>query len=152
MTDAISAPISGQPASDTVRKAQLAQAVQQEVVAGGRVDAQGDYDALIRYRRQIHPVQRLVLALVTFGLWGIAARIMYRSHQFIKQMTPLTAFGARLRGAGAYHVLNLIFTLVTFGLWGVIVTRVRHRARRLGEHTVALDVDELGNVRRQPVV
>jgi hypothetical protein len=89
MTDAISEPISGQPASDTVRKAQLAQAVQQEVVAGGRVEAQGDYDAVIRYRRQIHPVQRLVLALVTFGLWAISARIMYRSHQFIEQMTPL---------------------------------------------------------------
>ena len=94
MTD----PISGQPASDSVRKAQLAQAIQQEVLAGGRVEAQGDYDATIRYHKQIPLVRRLVLALVTFGLWGIAAWIMHQNNRFIKRMTPLTAFGARLAG------------------------------------------------------
>ena len=65
MTDTIRAPISGHPASDAVRKAQLVQAVHQEVVAGGRVEAQSDYHAVIRYRKQIHLVRRVGLTLAT---------------------------------------------------------------------------------------
>lgn len=65
-------PIHGerQPASDNARKAQLAQAVQQEVVRAGRVEAQGDFNAVIRFGKPTNHVLHLILTVVTLGIWS----------------------------------------------------------------------------------
>ncbi len=66
-----------QPATDNARKAALAQAVQQEVVQGGRVETQGDYNAVIRYGKPTNHVLHLILSLVTLGVWLLVWLIMF---------------------------------------------------------------------------
>ena len=57
--------------SDNVRRAALAQAIQQEVFAGGRVEVQGDFNAVIRFGKTVNHVLHLILTASTLGLWGL---------------------------------------------------------------------------------
>jgi hypothetical protein len=52
-----------------MRRSKLALAVQREVVAGGRVESQTDFSAIVRYGKSVNNVLHLLLTLVTFGLW-----------------------------------------------------------------------------------
>lgn len=52
------------------RKAKLATAIQNEVVKGGRVETQGDYNAVIRYDKSVNHVLHLILTLITLGVWS----------------------------------------------------------------------------------
>lgn len=88
-----------QPATDNARKAQLAQGVQQEVVQGGRVETQGDYNAVIRYGKPTNHVLHLILTLVTLGLWGIVWLIIFIINTTSTKTITLNvdAFGNMLR-------------------------------------------------------
>lgn len=66
-----------QPATDNARKAQLAQGVQQEVVQGGRVETQGDYNAVIRFGKPTNHVLHLILTVVTLGLWSMVWLVIF---------------------------------------------------------------------------
>lgn len=54
-----------------MRRAKLALAVQQEVIAGGRVESQTEFTAVIRYGKPVNNVLHLLLTLLTFGFWII---------------------------------------------------------------------------------
>lgn len=51
------------------RKAKLAQAIQTEVVKGGTVETQGDYNAVIRYGKPVNHTLHLLLTVFTLTLW-----------------------------------------------------------------------------------
>lgn len=53
------------------RKSRLALAVRQEVAAGGRVESQTDYTAIIRHGKPVNHILHLILTIVTAGLWLI---------------------------------------------------------------------------------
>lgn len=53
------------------RKSRLSLAVRQEVAAGGRVESQADYTAIVRYEKSVNHILHLILTLVTAGLWAI---------------------------------------------------------------------------------
>jgi len=53
------------------RKSRLSLAVRQEVAAGGRVESQADFAAIVRYDKRVNHVLHLILTLVTAGLWVI---------------------------------------------------------------------------------
>ncbi len=59
-----------QPASPDQRKAALARAVQAEVAAGGTVESQADYSAVIRWHKNVNHVLHLLLTLLTLGFWA----------------------------------------------------------------------------------
>jgi hypothetical protein len=52
-----------------VRKRNLAQAVQREVVAGYRVESQTDINAVLVKGKSVSHILHLILSLITFGLW-----------------------------------------------------------------------------------
>jgi hypothetical protein len=54
-----------------VRKSRLAQGVQNEVIRGGVVETQSDYNAVIRYGKPINHTLHLILTLVTFTFWAL---------------------------------------------------------------------------------
>lgn len=56
--------------SDSTRRQRLAQAIQTEVVRGGRVETQSDYNAVIRYEAKTNHVLHLILSILTVGLWA----------------------------------------------------------------------------------
>lgn len=49
----------------------LAQAVQQEVVRGARVESQQDFQAVVVFGKQVNHVLHLILTLVTCLVWGL---------------------------------------------------------------------------------
>ena len=49
----------------------LAQAVQSDVVKGGRVESQQDFQAVVVFGKPVNHVLHLILTLVTCGIWGI---------------------------------------------------------------------------------
>jgi hypothetical protein len=53
------------------RKQMLAQAVQQEVVRGARVESQQDFQAVVVFGKQVNHVLHLILTLVTCLVWGL---------------------------------------------------------------------------------
>ncbi len=58
-----------QRADADTRKSRLAQAIQNEVVKGGRVETQGDYNAVIRYGKPVNHSLHLILSIVTLSIW-----------------------------------------------------------------------------------
>lgn len=53
------------------RKSRIALAVRQEVAAGGRVESQTDYTAILRFGKPVNHILHLILTIVTAGLWLI---------------------------------------------------------------------------------
>lgn len=51
------------------RKALLARTVQAQVAAGGRVESQSDFQAVIVKGKPVNHVLQLILTVVTLGLW-----------------------------------------------------------------------------------
>ena len=87
-----------EPATDSVRKSRLAQAIQQEVVAGGRVETQGDFNAVIRFGgKPVNHVLHGVLTFLTFGLfvWVIMYVMYTTSNKTVSLLTD--DFGNVLR-------------------------------------------------------
>lgn len=52
------------------RKAALARAVQAEVAAGGIVESQTDYSAVIRYQKKVNHTLHLILTVLTLTVWS----------------------------------------------------------------------------------
>jgi hypothetical protein len=57
--------------SDEVRRQALANAVHGEVIRGGRIESQGDFNAVIVHGKAINHVLHLLITLVTCGLWAV---------------------------------------------------------------------------------
>ena len=57
--------------STEARKAALAQAIQNEVVQGGRVESQSDFQAVFVFGKPVNHILHLILAVVTCGIWLI---------------------------------------------------------------------------------
>jgi hypothetical protein len=53
------------------RKSRISLAIRQEVAAGGRVESQTDYTAIVRYEKSVNHILHLILTIVTAGLWAI---------------------------------------------------------------------------------
>lgn len=58
-------------ATDAERKAALTQAVLQEVMAGGRVETQSEYYAVIRYGKPVNTPLHAIVTVLTGGIWGL---------------------------------------------------------------------------------
>ena len=59
------------PFDDDTRKRAVANAIQGEVLRGGRVESQSDFQAVIVHGRPVNHVLHLILTLITCGLWGV---------------------------------------------------------------------------------
>ena len=57
--------------TDAERKQLLARAVQGQIVAGGRIESQSDFEAVIVSGKPVNHVLHLILTLVTFLVWGV---------------------------------------------------------------------------------
>ena len=62
---------------DSTRKARLAQTIQQEVIAGGRIEAQVEFNAIIRFGKPVNHMLHLILTLVTCGAWSLVWLILF---------------------------------------------------------------------------
>ena len=75
----IDSPISEEPSSRKTseeRRVILARTLQSQIVQGGRIESQSDFQAVVVTGQRINHVLHLILTLVTFGLWGIVWIVM----------------------------------------------------------------------------
>jgi hypothetical protein len=68
--------VSGGIKSDAERKRLLADAVQRQVVQGGRVASQSDFQAVFIHGKGVNHVLHVLLAILTCGLWLIPWLVM----------------------------------------------------------------------------
>lgn len=87
------------PPSDNTRKSRLALAVQKEVLAGGRVETQGDYNAVVRFGKGTNHVLHLILSVITVGVWLPVWALLVIVHTIGKSTVVLSVdeFGNLLR-------------------------------------------------------
>jgi zinc-ribbon domain len=97
---------------DSVRKSLLGQAIQQEVLAGGRIEAQTEFNAVLRFGgKRVNHILHLLLTLITFGLWVVVWISLAISSATSKYAVTLTIdeYGdisreACIRGHSTYEV------------------------------------------------
>jgi len=76
---------------DNIRRTVLAKAVQIEVLAGGRVETQGEFNAALRFGgKPVNHILHLLLSLVTLGLWVLVWIAMAISSAMSKYTVTLT--------------------------------------------------------------
>jgi len=71
--DVVVAAAESQPSAEKTpaeRKELLARTIQAQVAAGGRIESQSDFQAVIIKGKPVNNVLQLVLTAVTFGLWA----------------------------------------------------------------------------------
>ena len=61
---------------DAERKRQLAEAVQRQVVQGGRIESQSDFQAVLVHGREVNHTLHVLLSIFTCGLWLIPWLVM----------------------------------------------------------------------------
>lgn len=75
------------------RKAILAQAVQQAVLRGGRIESQTDTMAVMVRGKPVNHILHLILTLVTVGLWGIVWLILVLTGGEKREMITVDDYG-----------------------------------------------------------
>lgn len=75
------------------RRERLSQTVQSEVVAGWRVQSQGEFEVVLVKGKRPNHVLHLILTLVTFGLWLIIWIILAISMRESRNIISVDEFG-----------------------------------------------------------
>jgi hypothetical protein len=57
--------------SEEARRAAMAQAIQNEVVQGGRIESQSDFQAVFVFGKPVNHILHLLLTVLTCGIWGL---------------------------------------------------------------------------------
>jgi hypothetical protein len=70
------APVPTGTRSDAERKRMLADAVQRQVVQGGRVESQSDFQAVIIHGSDVNHTLHVLISVFTCGLWLIPWLVM----------------------------------------------------------------------------
>lgn len=79
-----------EPSDEATRKYRLSQAIQNEVVKGGRVESQSDFGAVVRYGKPPNHVLHLILTIITFTLWFWVWMLMIVVYALSKKTVTLT--------------------------------------------------------------
>lgn len=75
------------------RKALLAQAIQSQVVAGGRVESQSDFQAVIIKGHKVNHVLHFIIGFFTFFLWWIVWAVMAATGGEKRELVSVDEFG-----------------------------------------------------------
>jgi len=79
------------------RKRKLASQIRTEVTQGGRVESQGDFDAVIATGSELNHTVHLIATLVSCGLWGIVWLVMALTGGVKRRMVSVDEYGNMLR-------------------------------------------------------
>lgn len=75
------------------RKALLAQALQTQVVSGGRIESQSEFQAVIITGRRVNHVLHLLIGFITFFLWWIVWIVLALSGGEKRKLVSVDEFG-----------------------------------------------------------
>lgn len=75
------------------RKAMLAQALQTQVVSGGRIESQSEFQAVVITGRRVNHVLHFFVGLFTFGLWWIVWVVLSIAGGEKRQLINVDEFG-----------------------------------------------------------
>ena len=75
------------------RKRKLANQVRTEVTQGGRVESQGDFEAVVATGSELNHTVHLIATLATCGFWGIVWLAMAMTGGVKRKMVVVDEFG-----------------------------------------------------------
>ncbi len=75
------------------RKALLAQVIQAQVVSGGRIESQSDFQAVIIKGHKVNHVLHFIIGLFTLGFWWILWIVFAVSGGEKRQIVSVDEFG-----------------------------------------------------------
>lgn len=75
------------------RKRRLANQVRTEVTQGGRIESQGDFDAVIATGKEVNHTVHLIATLATCGLWGIVWLVLALTGGIKRKMVSVDNYG-----------------------------------------------------------
>jgi hypothetical protein len=76
------------------RRELLSQAIQGQVVRGGRIESRGEYDATIIFGHRVNHILHLILSVLTLGLWVIVWIILSVTGGEKRTLIAVDEFGA----------------------------------------------------------
>jgi hypothetical protein len=97
MVDATVAVEQSAQMSKDKRKELLAQAIQQEVVAGARIQSQSEFNAVTVTGKNVNHVLHFFLTLFTFGFWAIIWIVLAITGGEKRTMVSVDEYGNILR-------------------------------------------------------
>lgn len=75
------------------RKRKLANQIRTEVTQGGRVESQGDFDAVLATGKEINHTVHLIATIVSCGIWGIVWLVMALTGGIKRKMVAVDEYG-----------------------------------------------------------
>ena len=78
------------------RKRKVANQIRTEVTQGGRVESQGDYDAVIATGKEINHTVHLIATIFTCGLWGLVWIVIALTGGIKRKMVSVDEYGQLL--------------------------------------------------------
>jgi hypothetical protein len=88
---AADAPLSRKTAEE--RKELLARTVSSQIAAGGRVESQSDFQAVLVHGKKVNHVLHLILTLVTLGMWAIVWIILVAAGGEKRSLVAVDEYG-----------------------------------------------------------
>jgi len=79
--------------SDQERKALLAQTLQGQIVSGGRVESQSDFQAVLVRGQRVNHVLHFLIGLLTLGIWWVVWLIMAVAGGEKRSLVSVDEFG-----------------------------------------------------------
>lgn len=81
------------PVSAEDRKRKLANQIRSEVTQGGRVESQGDFDAVVATGKDINHTVHLIATIFTCSLWGIVWLVIVLTGGIKRKMVAVDEYG-----------------------------------------------------------
>lgn len=81
------------PVSAEERKRKLANQIRTEVTQGGRVESQGDFDAVVATGGEINHTVHLIATLASCGIWGIVWLVLALTGGVKRKMVAVDDYG-----------------------------------------------------------
>jgi hypothetical protein len=85
-----------QSVSADERKRKVANQIRTEVTQGGRVESQGDYDAVIATGKEINHTVHLIATIFTCGIWGLVWLVIALTGGIKRKMISVDEYGQLL--------------------------------------------------------
>lgn len=85
-----------QAVSADERKRKLANQIRTEVTQGGRVESQGDYDAVVATGKEINHTVHLIATIFTCGIWGLVWIVIALTGGIKRKMVSVDDYGQLL--------------------------------------------------------
>ena len=86
----------GRAVTDDDRKRKVANQIRMEVTSGGRIESQGDFDAVVATGKDVNHTVHLIATIFTCGIWGLVWLVIALTGGVKRKMVSVDEYGQLL--------------------------------------------------------